>query len=183
MCAYFSTAGSWLIVHDLGHERQVVAIGRRAQQPEPLLAQTLKAVRRTSRLEGSAAQHLGAGALHRRRGRLHLLFGLGRTRAGHHDDLVAADAQVADRDDGVLRPERPARELVRLGDAQHFLDAFEHFEQARIPFPAATDGADHRAQRAGRAVDVEPHFDELGDDTRDLLVGRALLHDHNHKKL
>ena len=34
--------------------------------------------------------------------------------------------------DAVLRLERAARELVRLGDAEHFLHAVEHFEQPRI---------------------------------------------------
>ena len=44
---------------------------------------------------------------------LHLLLGLGRARPGHHDHLVAADAQIADGDHGVVGLEGAAGELVR----------------------------------------------------------------------
>ena len=98
-------------------------------------------------------------------------------------DLVAADPHVADGDDGVLRLERAAGELVGLGDPQHFLHAVEHLEQPRVELPLPADRAEHRAQRAGRPVHVEAHLDELRDDALDLLVGRPLLHDYNHDVL
>ena len=78
---------------------------------------------------------------------LHLLFGLGRARSGHHDDLVAADAHVADGEDGVFGLEGAAGELVRLGDAQHFVHAVQQLDQARIDL-AAADHAEHGARRA-----------------------------------
>ena len=75
--------------------------------------------------------------LHRRRRRAHLRLGLRRARAGHDDHLVAADAHVADGDDGALGLERPARELVRLGDPQHLVHAVEQLDQRRVGMPLA----------------------------------------------
>ena len=54
---------------------------------------------------------------------------------------------------------------------------------ARVELPVAADRAEHRPQRAGRAVHVEAHLDELRDDALHLLVGRPLLHDNNHRYL
>ena len=75
---------------------------------------------------------------------------------------------------------RPARELVRLGDPVHLLDAVVHFEQRRVELPRAADRAEHRARRAGRPVDVEAHLRQLGDDALNLRVGRPFLHDDDH---
>jgi hypothetical protein len=73
-----------------------------------------------------------------------------------------------------------ARQLVRFGDSHDFLHALQHFQQPRVELPLPADGADHRAQGAGRPMDVESHLHELGDHALDLFVGRQLLHDHNH---
>ena len=51
---------------------------------------------------------------------------------------------------------------------------------ARIRAARCPDGAEHRARRAGRAVHVDAHLDELRDDLLDLRFGRAFLHHHNH---
>ena len=130
MSAYCSTSSIWLIsmtsVTSLRSCRSAAA----AQHLQARFAEPLEAVRRAARLERAAAQHLGARALDGRGGRLDLLLGLGRARARHDDHLVAADPHVADDDDGVLRLERAARELVRLGDAQHFVHAVLDLEQA-----------------------------------------------------
>ena len=106
---------------------------------------------------------------------------LGRARAGHDDHFVAADRNIADSDDRVLGPEGPARELVRLGDAEDLLDAVEDLDQPGIA-DLPPDRADDRPQRAGRPVHVEAHFDQLCDDALDLLAGRAFLHYYNHKE-
>ena len=54
---------------------------------------------------------------------------------------------------------------------------------ARVELPVAADGADDRPQRAGRAVHVEAHLDELRDHALDLLFGRAFFHHDNHEIL
>src|SRR6202022_3213747 len=95
---------------------------RRPQQTEPLLAEPLEAVRAAARLERPAAQDFRAGTLHRGRAGLDLLLALGGARTGHDDHLVAADADVADRDHRVVLLEGPAGELVGFGDPVDLLD-------------------------------------------------------------
>ena len=169
-------------VHHLGDQLEIVGVGGIAQQPQALFAETLEAVGRAARLEGAAAQHLGARALDGRGRRMHLVLGLRRARAGHDDDLVAADADFADGEDGVVGLEGAAGELVGLADAQHFVDAVEHLDEARVDL-AAADDAEHGARGAARAVHVHAELDEVGDDLFDLRVARALFHDDNHDLL
>ena len=67
--------------------------------------QALKIVRRRSRLERTAAQHLRAGFRDALR-RLHdLLFRFDRARSGHHDELVAADVVTVRRGSATSRAE------------------------------------------------------------------------------
>ena len=49
-------------VHHFGDQLQIVLIRSRTQHPQTFLAEPLEAVGRASRLEGAAAQDLGAGA-------------------------------------------------------------------------------------------------------------------------
>jgi hypothetical protein len=79
---------------------------------------------------------------------MHLRFALRRARPGNHDHLVAADADIADGDDGVFGLEGAARELVGLRDAQYFMHPFHQLDQPRIHL-AAADHAQHDALRAG----------------------------------
>ena len=78
-----------------------------------------------------------------------------------------------------LRLERPARELVRLGDAQHLVDAVEHLDQPLVGMPLA-DGAEHGARHAGRPVHVHAHLDEARDDLFDLRLGGPFFHYYDH---
>ncbi len=167
-------------VHDLGHELEVVAVRRGLEEPQPFLAEPLEAVRAAARLERAAAQDLRAGPLHRRRGGLDLLFALGRAGPGHHDDLVAADPNVADRDHGVLGLERAARKLVRLGDPVHFLDAVQDFEQRRVELARPADRAEHGTERPARSMHVEAHFRQFRDDALHLRVARPFPHHNDH---
>ena len=155
------------------------AVGRVAQQPQPFFAEALEAVRRAARLERAAAEDLRARARTAAAAAAHLRFALRRARAGHDDHLVAADAHVADRDHGAVRLERPARELVRLRDAQHLVDAVQHLDQRLVGMPLA-DRAEHRARDAGRPVHVHPHFDQPRDDVLDLRLAGAFFHYNDH---
>jgi hypothetical protein len=157
------------------------AVRRVPQEPEPFFPEPLKAVRRASRLEGAAPEDLGARPTDRRRGRPHLPFVLRRARAGHDDHFIAADPEIADRDHGAFRLEGPARQLVGLGDAHHFVDPLEHFDQTFVGMPLP-DRAEHRSRDAGRPVHVHPHLDEPGHDILDLCLRRPLLHHHNHDR-
>src|SRR4029077_17737478 len=109
----------------------------------------------------------------------HLLGRLRRAGAGHDDHLVAAYSDVADVDDGVLVPERPARELVWLGDPHHLVDAFHHLDEARVG-TLLSDDTEHRARDARRAMDVHAEFNQPGDDLLDLRLGGPFFHYDNH---
>ena len=180
MCEYFSIRFELADVHDFRHQLHVVAIGRHAQHPETLFAEPLEAVRRAARLERSAAEDFGARRSHRRRCRLDLFVGLRRAGPGHDDDLVAADAEIVDDDNGVVWLEGAAGELVRLGNPHDLLHAVENLEQPRVELSLTAHRAEHRSQRARGPVHVETHAGQLRDDALNLLVRRKLLHDHYH---
>ena len=123
---------------------------------------------------------LAPARLHRGGRRLDLLLGLGRARPGHHDDLVAADPDIADGDDGVLGLERAARELVGLGDPHHLVHAVEHLEQPRVVLPSPpTAPMTVRSDPVDRCTS-KPICDQLGDHALDLLLACAFLHHHDH---
>src|SRR5262249_4079315 len=83
---------------------------------------------RGARFIGAATQDLGAGGGYRF-GRLHdLALGFYRTRACHHDELVAADFEAVDAHLGVLLFEFLADELVWRGEADGALDSGRGFE-------------------------------------------------------
>jgi hypothetical protein len=167
-------------VHDLGHELQAVAVGGPAQHLQTVFAVALEAVGGAAGLEGAAAQDLGARLANGRRGRVDLRLVLGRARARHDDDLVAADAHVIEHDDGVVRLEGPTRQLVRLGDPEDFVHAFQHLNQPRIGLPVAAHGPEDRSERTGRPVHVVSHLEEVRHDLLDLLLGRPLPHHYHH---
>ena len=116
-------------LHDLGDDQQAGLVGDLAQQLQAFDAHALEAVRRAARLEGSAAQELRAGGGDLLRAEQDLLARLDRARAGHDDDLFAADDDaVGERDRRALRAEAAARELVGRRDAVGLVHAGQHLE-------------------------------------------------------
>jgi len=149
------------------------------EHPQPFFAKALKAVGRASRFERAAAEDLGARLSDGCRRRAHLLVGFRRARSGHHDHLVATYSNVADVNDGVFVLERPARELVRLGDPHHLVDAFHHLDEAGVG-TLLSDDAEHRTRDARRPVDVHTQFNQPSDDLFDLPFGGPFFHHNNH---
>ena len=183
MSQYCSISSIWLTSMTSDTSLRSCCVGGGTQHPQALLAQPLEAVRRAARLERAAAQDLRAGLLHGGGRGIDLLLGLRRTGPGHDDDLIAADAHVADRDDGAFGLERAAGQLVGLGDPHHLADAVEHLEQPRIQMAVVADRTQHRAADAGRPMHVHLQPDQVSDDLLDLLLAGALLHDHHHTAL
>ena len=140
-------------------------------------AEALELVRRTARLEGSAANHPGAGAGGDFGALLDLVAILQAARAGHDDDGIAADGERAHLHDGAAGPEAAAGEFVGRDDAVSFLDAFHHLEDGEIEIVLAADAAEHGVDHAGGAVHVEAEIHQAIDHVFDLLFGGALLHD------
>ena len=77
--------------------------------------------------------------------------------------------------------ERAARQLVRFGDAHHFVHTFEHFQQPRIAPAAPPPTAPITVRNApGGPVNVESHVDQLRHHALDLLFRGALFHHNDH---
>jgi hypothetical protein len=83
-------------VHHLGDDRQARPRLGFGEQAQPLLAEPLERVGRGARLEGTAAEHRGAGIAHSGRGFQHLLARLDRARPGDHREMRAADRSAGD---------------------------------------------------------------------------------------
>ncbi len=107
---------------------------------------------------------------------LDLIFAFDAARAGHHDDFAAADFHVANLHHSAGGTETAAGQLVRRNDAVDFLDAIHQFDNGSIEVFVAAHASEHGVDHAGGAVNVEPVFDQAGDDFLDLRLGGALLH-------
>ena len=153
-------------------------IGRGAQQLEAFFAHALETVRRRARLERATANDFGAAIGHDIGGALNLVAALHTAGAGHYDDVVAADFNIANADDSALRTKTAACQFVRRDDAMDFFHAIENFEDSGIEIRFAADAADHGVDSAGGTVNVEAVFDEPIHHALNLLRRGVLLHDN-----
>ena len=168
------------LVHHLADHQQTAPVRRLAHHFEAFFAESLKAVRRAARLECAAANDARAAVGDDVGGALDLIAALDAARSGHHDDPVAADLDIPDLDDGAAGPETPAGQLVGRDDAVNFLHALHHLDDRGVEIVPAADAAQHGVDHAGRAMNVESHFDQPVDHLLNLRFGRALLHDDEH---
>src|SRR5687767_1454099 len=113
---------------------------------------------------------------------MHLVLALRRAGTSHDDHFVAADADLAAREHGIVRLECAARELVRLADTEHLVYAVEHLDQSRIDL-AAADDTQYGASGPARAMHVHAELDQVGDDLFHLRIARAFFHHDNHDSL
>ena len=119
------------VAHHFGDDPEPGSRARLRQQLQSFRFEALEIVGRSARLEGSAAQQLGARAGHSF-GRCHdLFFALYRTGASHYDEIVAADFAVEQADYGPVRMEFTAHEFVggrnphRLFHLRHGFHGFQ----------------------------------------------------------
>ena len=172
------------IAHDFGDDGKPGGFARLRQQLEPFFFHALKIVRRCARFESAAAQELRAGRRHGLGGFHDLLFALDGTRAGHGDELVAADLGAADADDGALLAELLADELVGRGNPHGLLDAggrFERFE-AGFDISADADDADHDSFLAFDGMHSKAEFLNSFRDMFHFLPGGVGPHRNDHLK-
>ena len=113
------------MVHQLGDDRQAGLLARLGEQPQPLAAEALEAVRRGAGLVGAAAQHRGAAVGSRLRAiASSCVAALDRAGAGDQGEVVAADLSPVDVDDVGSPLLNCARgKLVRLQDRHEVVDA------------------------------------------------------------
>ena len=116
---------------------------------QALRPNALKAVRRGARLEGAAAQHLGAVLGDLGGDGFDLLGALDAARPGHDNDLRPADDHaLAERDLRAFGPKLAAGELVRRGDAQNLRHPLEQLDIAGVEVHLGSHRAQHRVARA-----------------------------------
>src|SRR5204863_3786668 len=119
-------------------------------------------------------------ALDRLGDRARLIERLDRARATDDDDAVAADVDAADTDDRVVGPRLTADELVRVRDADDFLDSGVVFEDFGIGLSLRSRDADGSAMRARNRMRFQPHPFDVADDCFDLFRLGAGLHYDEH---
>ena len=134
------------------HDRQRVAVAGFAQMAQTGHAEPRKRIGGAVRGERRAAQHHPARFGHQRRALQDLFAALHRRRTGDHGDALPADADRADRHHRVGALQFARGQLVRLGDAQHLVDAVHRLERPRIGHLRSD-----RAQHGAFAVLDLPH--------------------------
>ena len=106
---------------------------------------------------------------------------LDRARTADDDDPFAADVDAADADDAVVRLRLAAHQLVRVRDADDFLDAGEILENLRVGrFLLLSGDADGGAVDARNRVCFEPHLLDVANDCFDLFRPSAGIHYYEH---
>jgi hypothetical protein len=150
------------------------------QQLQAVLAHALERVGRRARLVGPAAEdgHAHRGEL--LRGLEEHLPVLDRAGAGHDDDLIAADGDVADADDGVLALNLAGGQLVGLAHPHHLDDARELLEQRRLELAGADDGDDRTLLALDQDGTGTGPLDVVLD-AAELVVAQSLFQDDDHK--
>ena len=108
------------------------------------------------------------------------LLALDRAWSGHHHDLVASDPDAADVDNGVQRPELPARKLERLGDRDDFVDPAEVRERLLVGICVAADHSDQRPLLALGDLGLQADLVDAIDHRVDLSLGRLVRHHDDH---
>ena len=142
-------------VHDLRHDLEPRLVRRLAQHLQPLFRQSLEIIGRSARLEGTAAQELGAVLLHAL-GRFHeLLHALDSARSRHDRQVPRADLHASDVDDGVFGLELAAYKFVLLRDAHRLFHPVERIHLQSCNDLFVTDHADDRAFIAFRKMVLE----------------------------
>ncbi len=118
--------------------------------------------------------------MHILRGQVHLLLGFYRTRSCDHLDLIAAQRNAANIDDGIFLVRFARHDLVLLGDMHrrfHTRQGRKHL-LAQLAFIA--DRTDHRAFDAARNIGFQTRCFQLLDHRADLFVGDIFSHYYNH---
>src|SRR5208337_1507560 len=134
-------------------------IARLAQQFQGVNAESLKRIRRRSRLKRAAAKHAGSGFGDQFRDGKKLLARLDRARSGHDHDLFAADFNpVRKFDDRTSRTEVAPGQLIGRSNAVNFLHSWHHFDFASVEIMRDPDTAKNGLTRSGGAVDFKPEL-------------------------
>ena len=116
------------IAHHFGDDRQAGGFLGLLQQLQAFFFHALEIVGRSARLEGAAAQELGAGFGDRFGGAHDLVFAFDGARPGDDDEFVAANFRAVHLDARFALAKFLADELVGRGDAHDVFDLRHDFD-------------------------------------------------------
>src|SRR5580692_74676 len=171
------------MVNGLGNCPQAKILTHVSHDLQAFFAQTLKRIRRCAWLVSSAAKELRPRTLDALSHSKRLLPALNGARPGDNRESRATNRGIAAREtnDGVLFPEVAADQLVRLGNADHFLHARHLFQRAGLDLTLISSDADRSPLRPRDGVSaVAERFDLLADGPH-LRFARVRLHHHQHE--
>src|SRR5207247_9290359 len=161
------------------HSRRFPGFG---EEPQAVLFQTLKVVRRGARFICSAAQHGRPGVMYSPGGFQDLLPAFYRAGTGNHNELVASENYIPHGNRGLFLLQLPPHEFEGLPDGDHALDSRSPFQRLKSgPIVAAPDRADDRAGLSEYRVSNVTVRTDLLADVLDLFPGRSGLHGDDHR--
>ena len=169
-------------VHDLGDDRHAEPLAGRLEDLEAVLAEPLEAVGAGPRLEGAAAEDVGAGVADRLGDLDQDRLALDGARAGDHGQVAAADLDPLDLEDRVVGVELAAGELVRLEDRHDLLDAVDRLERLGLQLLLVADHADDRPRDPLAEVGREAQRLDPLEDVVDTVRGGVRLQDDDHRR-
>ena len=168
-------------IGDLSYDRQTGCFVCLVQQLQTLSLQTLEGVRGRTRLPRTAAENGRAVRLNVLGNVDDLLLALDRARAGHYDQLLAADNNArCNLNDRVVRMELAVCQLERLLHLDDVLNLRVKHECVLVNSAGVADQTDNDGVLAvDRVCLYVPALDMLGQ-LLNVLMGRALLHNDDH---
>ena len=141
-----------VLVHRLGDDIKPELIADLGHHLQALFAESLKSVRRSTRLVRTAAEESGAAFGDDPGGRYHLFAVLKSARAGDHREFAAADGRITDLYDRPFGTKIFGDQFVRLGDADRLGDAGQIFKMSGVDRTAVAGDADRGPVRAGQRM-------------------------------
>src|SRR3989304_6254730 len=151
------------------------------QQLQPLLAESLEAVRRGARLEGPSPQDGCPGRLDGVRAVKELRLPSHRAGPRHEGEAVGPDLDIADLDYRSLGSDLPTGQLERLQNRDDVLHARQGLEGLELFFPPLAAARPHHGPvRPAYDVRVVPQLRHAPDHLLHLLFRCPCLHHDDH---
>src|SRR5262249_45917984 len=148
---------------------------------QPLLAESLEAVRTGARLERPAAQDVRPGRLHLTGDVVEQVGAFDGAWPGDHAQRAAADTHAsADLHNAIFLVELATGQLERLEDRQHLFHAGNGGERLGLELVLIADDADDGAVFAAADVWLEAQLRDALEDVVDLFAGGVGAENDDH---
>ena len=156
------------LAEHLSNDFEAGFLAGKGKQPEALLTEALKLVRRRARLVSATAQNGGTRGLYRRGRAEKLLLALHRAGSGHEAKSFPAYFDACGIDDGIFWMRFPADQFVALLNAQHAFDLRQRGKRFEVGMRAFVTNRRHHClggpvDRGRRIAEFFDFGDDLGD--------------------